>query len=99
MNVSRYFKEVVWKTREGRIVIYGSVINVAIGAASLWFPGIFTAKGIFAGLFLFMPVALMLMHIKGGYHDNFKPSLFNAAVLIAVAAIPLGLEVHRHVHL
>jgi len=99
MDVSYYFKEIVWKTREGKIVVYGSVFNVAIGAAALLFPGIFPAKEFFAGLFLFMPVALIMIHIKAGYHDKFKPSLFNAALLIVISTMPLGLELKNYVHL
>jgi len=99
MDIGRFISEVTLKTPEGRIVLWGSVFNVVLGAILFSFPTLTPSSGGIAAGCLFMPILLFIFHIKFGYSEDYKPSIFNSVLLAAVAAIPIGKIISSHVRL
>lgn len=95
VTISRYFTHVVPNTREGRIASIGSSINILVGTAALLWPAQIPLNKFISVLCLFWFVPLFLFHFKWGYQDRFRPSIFTGLMLVAVAAIPLGIHLYN----
>ncbi|BCA78566.1 hypothetical protein [Desulfuromonas sp. AOP6] len=80
----------LFKTREGLILVFSSVIYLAIGVSAKLSPPVAAVFGFIGLMAFFMPVFLLLFFFKiGGYRRDFLSTWFNTVVMLTVGLVPV----------
>lgn len=81
---------VLFKTREGLIVVGASAIYLAIGLMAKFNPSIAHIFGFIGFMAFYMPIVMFLILFKaGGHRQGFQSSWLTTIILIICALIPV----------
>lgn len=84
-----HLSKVLFKTREGLILVGASLIYLGIGLSAKFSPSIASVFGFIGFMSLFMPIFLILVFLKmRGFKSNFQSTWYNTAAMLFVALIP-----------
>jgi hypothetical protein len=84
-----HLSNALFRTREGLILVFSSVIYLAIGLSAKLSPPVASVFGFVGFMAFFMPIFLLLFFLKiGGYKRGYLSTWFNTAVMLAVALVP-----------
>lgn len=84
-----HLSNALFRTHEGLILVFSSLIYFAIGLLAKLSPSVATIFGFVGLMAFFMPFFLLLFFLKiGGYKSGFLSTWFNTAVMLTVALIP-----------
>lgn len=85
-----HLSKALFKTREGLILVFSSVIYLAIGVSAKLSPPVASVFGFIGLMAFFMPVFLLLFFFKiGGYRRDYLSTWFNTVVMLTVALVPV----------
>ncbi|WP_154716914.1 hypothetical protein [Sterolibacterium denitrificans] len=85
-----HLSNALFRTREGFILIFSSVIYLAIGLSAKLSPPVASVFGFVGFMAFFMPIILLVFFIKiGGYKKDYLSTWFNTAVMLTVALVPI----------
>ncbi len=80
----------LFKTPEGLIFVFSSVIYLAIALSIKLSPAMASVFGFAGFMAIYMPFFLLVFFIKiGGYKSDFLSTWFNTVVMLIVALIPV----------
>jgi hypothetical protein len=82
------------KTREGKIVIWGSVINVLLGALTKLAPDMSPLTQLTGTFCLWIPLILVIFFVKGRLLKPRASNWFDSGLLILVAALPVIMQLY-----
>jgi len=88
MPLGRFFREVMVRTLEGRIVITGSVTCMLFGLLALAWPHLLSSRPGLLVLFFLWPAVLFTTYVKTCSRSNFRSGVANSATLLVWAALP-----------
>jgi hypothetical protein len=85
-----YFKTIFINRREGKIVLFGSLVYLLVWAASKFLPSLFAIPPFYALMSPFVAFALSLVYIQMGglKRTGFETGWFNTSLLILVLLTP-----------
>lgn len=88
--MQEHLSKVLFRTREGLILVIATVIYLAIGVTAKLSASAASLFGFVGLMAIYMPVFLLLIFIKiGGYKRDFLSDWFNTAAMLVVALIPI----------
>ena len=86
--------ELFLQRREGLLVLGASLIYAAIGLLDKYVPSVAPVTGFYGWFSLFMPLPLLFLYYKiGGFKKVYESSVFNTAIVLFTAAIPIIIKV------
>jgi hypothetical protein len=88
--ITNYFKTIFIDRREGKIVLFGSLVYLLVWAVNKFLPTFFSIPPFYALMSPFVAFALSLTYVKmGGFkRTGFESGWFNTIILIAVLLMP-----------
>jgi hypothetical protein len=81
-------------TREGKIVIWGSVLNVLLGALTKFAPDISPLTPLTGTFCFWIPLILVIFFVKGRLLKPRASNWFDSGLLILVAALPVIMQLY-----